>query len=306
MTVDLNTNQAERCTQASRRAHDATEGDMRSDQINELVTAMAKAQVEFEPVVRSLEADFRTKQNVRIRYRYADLAKLLEAVRQPLANHGVWLTQTYGTGIFQAQPEAFSVTLYTTLFHSSGQWIVSTLPIQPLRKEGKELTPIEIGSYMTYMRKYAACAILGIAPEDDDGQAASGIVTEIIAGGKQPPGESTGKAPPPTPTERVDKITRAIRLAGGQGMKVFDELAAEIEKLPIAVMPGERKKLGDSLTAARVAEFDRGLQAMAADDTETLDVAEAHARSDRYDADTQQMLLDEVAKKRGEATNPPS
>jgi len=57
----------------------------------------------------------------------------------------------------------------TSLLHSSGQWMRSSLLVQP-----KDDTPQAMGSALTYARRYALTAIVGVAQVDDDGNAASG------------------------------------------------------------------------------------------------------------------------------------
>jgi hypothetical protein len=57
----------------------------------------------------------------------------------------------------------------TTLFHSSGQWIESKLPVIP-----RDASPQGMGSALTYGRRYGLCPLIGIAQADDDGNASSG------------------------------------------------------------------------------------------------------------------------------------
>jgi hypothetical protein len=54
------------------------------------------------------------------------------------------------------------------LMHSSGEWISGVLEIKPVKTD-----PQGIGSALTYARRYGLMAMIGIAPEDDDGNAAS-------------------------------------------------------------------------------------------------------------------------------------
>jgi|GEM_PF-6923538 len=119
---------------------------------NEVITALGRAQSAM-PVV-GFDAV-----NPHFRNRYATLAHVLATVRPVLAANGLTLTQV-GTS---------SGTLITLVAHTSGQWISSELPIIA-DKQG----PQPFGSAMSYARRYGVCAILGIAPEeDDDGQGAT-------------------------------------------------------------------------------------------------------------------------------------
>lgn len=121
---------------------------MQSDQINDLSAALASAQ----GAMRS--ATF-NRINPHFKNRYADLAAVWDAIRDPLSKNGLSITQTmgpYGEGFY----------LFTTLRHASGQWVQS---LQPLPLAAK---PQEFGSALTYARRYSLCAIIGIAAEDDD------------------------------------------------------------------------------------------------------------------------------------------
>jgi hypothetical protein len=65
------------------------------------------------------------------------------------------------------QPKSWYLTLRTELLHTPGQWIASEFPlVAPLDR------PQILGSAITYARRYSICALLGLAAEDDDGQAA--------------------------------------------------------------------------------------------------------------------------------------
>ena len=94
-------------------------------------------------------------------YTYADLAQVLELSRPLLAAHELSLTQLPTT-----KSEGF-IGIESILLHSSGEWISSfyELPIEGAAKMSKAQA---CGSVITYMRRYALAAILGIAQTDDD------------------------------------------------------------------------------------------------------------------------------------------
>jgi hypothetical protein len=118
---------------------------------------------------------------------YADLATILNTVREPLAKHGLSVTQT-------TRLEGGEVVLVTTLWHSSGGSIVGEYPVIPQRKD-----PQGYGSAMTYARRYTLAAILGIAQEDDDGQAASTPPKSQPKATKRPPAPKAAPVADPTP-----------------------------------------------------------------------------------------------------------
>lgn len=146
-----------------------------SENIADLAAALAKAQGAFPAVDKGKVADAGTYS-----YAYADLADILQAVRKPLSDNGLAIIQPVVD-----TPE--QVVLVTRLLHASGQWIESTYPVEMYEK------PQETGSALTYARRYAITALLGIAAEeDDDGAAAQ-------KGTKRPPAapKKSGVTAPP-------------------------------------------------------------------------------------------------------------
>lgn len=128
-----------------------------SEQINELAAALAKAQAAIQPASKD-------KTNPAFRSRYADLASVWDACRAALAENGLSVVQ------IPTDAGEGRIGLITTLLHSSGQWI-SGLLVLPLVKND----PQGAGSALTYARRYALSAMVGVvADEDDDGNSASG------------------------------------------------------------------------------------------------------------------------------------
>lgn len=125
----------------------------RSEEINELATAMALAQGEIE----GAEKD---RQNTHFGSRYADLGSVWRACRGALSKHGLAVIQLPRTVY---SPEGVSVDVETLLTHKTGQWLseVLNVPVSNGNAQG-------IGSTITYARRYALAAMVGVAPEDDD------------------------------------------------------------------------------------------------------------------------------------------
>lgn len=129
----------------------------KSDTIIELAKALAKAQGQISPALKDSE-------NPHFRSKYADLSSVWAACRKPLTDNGLSVVQMPVDA-----PTPGSVALTTLLLHSSGEYISSTVSA-PLTKQDAQ----GIGSALTYLRRYALSAIIGVvADDDDDGNAAS-------------------------------------------------------------------------------------------------------------------------------------
>jgi hypothetical protein len=121
---------------------------MESEQTNELNAALAKAQA----VMKAAPFD---KVNPHFKSKYATLASVVETIRKPLADNGLSYTQT--TVILDT-----GFVLLTKLRHTSGQWIASEYPLRT------GLKPQEMGSELTYARRYSLSSIVCIAADEDD------------------------------------------------------------------------------------------------------------------------------------------
>ncbi len=131
----------------------------RSDSVVELVTALSK----FQGAVKSVP---KTSSNPFFHSKYADLDAVWEMCRQPLTDNGLALVQT--TAVIEGKTY-----LETTLYHTSGQHITGRYPIFPMRQvQGQGWSssddPQSIGSALTYARRYAMSAMLGISADEDD------------------------------------------------------------------------------------------------------------------------------------------
>jgi hypothetical protein len=128
---------------------------MQSEQINELAAAMAKVQSKLTGAVKDSANPF-------FKSKYADLNSCWDACRKVLTDNGLAVIQT-------TDVNDFGPVLLTTLMHTSGQWIRGALPIK-----AKDDGPQAQGSGITYARRYALAAIVGLVQVDDDAEAAQG------------------------------------------------------------------------------------------------------------------------------------
>jgi len=143
-----------------------------SENIAALSAALALAQGKIEGAVKG-------KENPHFKSKYADLSAVWEACRDALTANGLAVIQSPGP-IAEGRLE-----MTTMLVHSSGEWIRGALTI-PLGKVDAQA----YGSAVTYARRYALAAFVGVSPEDDDGNAAAKAAPKPPAFGPRP-------APPP-------------------------------------------------------------------------------------------------------------
>lgn len=136
----------------------------KSELIGDLALAMSKAQGEMAGAKKDSKGNYG---------KFADLASVWEAARASLSKNDLAVIQT-------TIPNSEGISVVTTLMHKTGQWISGELFLPALKKD-----PQGFGGAMTYCRRYALAAILGIAPEDDDGQGATDKMKQGAA--KQPP-----------------------------------------------------------------------------------------------------------------------
>ena len=133
--------------------------------------------------------------------KYATLNSVMEACRPALLKHGIWFTQ-----LPLPAPEELAqdhIALLTKLTHAeSGQW-QSCLTIVPLPKPD----PQGMGSAITYARRYALTAMLGIVTEDDDGEAAK---YDPQNGSKMPPRSRMPVNAPQTQSQPRNEQTQAV------------------------------------------------------------------------------------------------
>ena len=132
-----------------------------SPSIASLAAALAKAQAELVNPEKSLVATISSghRGGPEQSFRYAPLSSGLDIVRKTLGQHEIATVQT--TAIDQA---AGLVNLTTVLAHSSGEWIASDWPVCAIADTA---TPHRMGAALTYARRYALFALVGIAGEDD-------------------------------------------------------------------------------------------------------------------------------------------
>lgn len=179
-----------------------------------LAAALAKAQAAFPPITRDKTVTVQTRQKPdgsgggSYTFKYAPLDSILNATRKPLSDNGLAVLQLLDEDV-----------LVTSLLHSSGAILSGRTPIPAA--EGIQA----YGSAITYLRRYAIQALLGIAAEeDDDGNAAAG--NRATFGGRSDSAVYSSTNPPPAPpdpmrdgligtAEKTDKMTGDYSIRNG-------------------------------------------------------------------------------------------
>ena len=153
-----------------------------SETIGKLATALADVQKNLRPAVINA-------QNPHLHNKYADLNSIMSSCRDLLADNGLSFVQLPTATPIELGP---GVGLTTMLMHDSGEWLQDTfyLPVNP--QKGVSL-PQVTGSIITYARRYALAAMLGIVTDEDtDGYQ------------KQNGQGTTKKKPPPKVVQKVN------------------------------------------------------------------------------------------------------
>ncbi len=144
--------------------------------------AFVKAQKEFAPALKS-------SSNPHFKSKYADLAACVEAVIDALNNNGIAMIQ-------RTHDDERGVTVETVFIHESGECLEGGRLHVPAAKQD----PQGYGSALTYARRYSLMAACGIAPEDDDGNAASQPRKQAA---NQAPQQAQGKQAGPEPDAEI-------------------------------------------------------------------------------------------------------
>jgi len=136
-----------------------------SDDISEITTAIVSAKQAYTAIEKNKTVKVTTKSGGSYTFDYADLECVFNGINMAMFENELTITQLVNFD-----------SLVTILSHSSGQWLRSFTPLVR-----GNLSAQEYGSEITYMKRYAICAIAGVtAEDDDDGNAASGNQSEKI------------------------------------------------------------------------------------------------------------------------------
>lgn len=168
-----------------------------SDDITELAAALALAQGDLKAISKTGKSNYG---------KFVELGAALEHALPILSKQGLSITQ------MPIVTEDNTTHLVTMLLHKSGQWMKSTYPVRM-----QQTTPQGQGSAITYARRYALMAVVGIAGDDDDGQAGTeGSTPETRRPATAPrPGQVSTKDPLVGPT-KIGMLMVQAKFASGK------------------------------------------------------------------------------------------
>ena len=192
---------------------------LQSEQLNELAAALAKAQGEMSAASKDSANPF-------FKSKYADLSSVWEACRLPLSKNGLSVSQPLG--LVGETGEKMALT--TLLMHSSGQWVASTMVLPSCPK------PQELGSVITYYRRYALAALVGVYQADDDAELAQRGVEKQKQDHSAPVSSLIGE---PQPKKKIseEQCAKLDYLLDQIDSPVFEEeLAIHLKTLKVTSM----------------------------------------------------------------------
>lgn len=178
-----------------------------------IATAFVAAKRAFGPALK-------TSLNPHLKNKYAGLGECLEAVDEALLANGIALMQ-------ETSEDPTGITIETVFLHESGESLRCGRLHVPATKQDAQ----GYGSALTYARRYSLMTACGIAPEDDDGNAASKQQGQQPRQTQQPQqARNPQAAPAMSPSERAANMATGVAAGDAAGV------AAALAKLPEAEM----------------------------------------------------------------------
>lgn len=170
-----------------------------SDAVNDIAAALSKAQAAMKQPIKDRTVTVRSDKGS-YEFAYATLDSVIDAARVPLTENGLSFVQA--TDLVEGR-----LMLETTILHASGQWIRSSLPVP-----GKsDAMPQQLGSAISYARRYALSSLLGIvASEDDDANIAEGNDMKSRRGAAKGREREQGSAPVERPRQNIAANKAAV------------------------------------------------------------------------------------------------
>lgn len=181
-----------------------------SEETDKLMPAVIKAWA-------GIEAASKNAVNPHLKNHYADLASLMDAIKPAMTENSLAVFQP----VSPVEGEMPGAAVETYIIHSSGQWMMSQFAMR-----STDSKPQAIGATITYLRRYALGAMLGMVSEvDDDGNAGSGV--------SQPRQQTPRNTRPVNPVDVQVSTHKATVAESGQ--KSDTELARDLRNKVIEV-----------------------------------------------------------------------
>lgn len=191
-----------------------------SEQIDQLAAALAKVQAQLKPAIRDSANPF-------FKSKYADLGAVWDACRDALAANGCSVLQFPGFADGTAL-------LTTVLVHTSGQWMQGTAGAPLVKADAQG-----VGSCISYLRRYALAAVVGVVTEDDDGEGA--VRGKQSAGsGRSSAGKPKELPDAPRPVQSLDERPKQLT---PEPKAPWDELTVNRD-MPCPLDPKQRPVSG--------------------------------------------------------------
>lgn len=179
----------------------------KSENITNLASALLKAQKDIGIAIKDAK-------NPYFKSSYADLKTVIDAVKEPLNNHGIAFLQMVNTN------GGDMPVIETMLLHESGQYLLSNTPVFC----AKPNDPQAFGSGVTYSKRYALQAILGLPTADDDAEGAMNRTN-----GK--PKQQAAKAPEPSVSTKSTHLSGQSFITSKQSPQIIlEDVTPVLEK----------------------------------------------------------------------------
>lgn len=193
-----------------------------SESIKELAAALCNVQANIAPAKFNAVNPF-------FKSRYADLNSVYEACRGLMTENGLALVQFPSIPPIEIGP---AIALTSRLMHESGEWLEDTM-VMPLAKT----TAQDYGSGLTYARRYALSAIIGIVSDEDDDGNQSEPITDgqkkaLHAAGNAVYGDAWDDKRPELVEAITKKRTRSSNgLSSAEASKLIEGINAKADKV---------------------------------------------------------------------------
>lgn len=206
--------------------------EYQSQEIGELAKALSAAQGMMDAARKDSKGNYG---------KYTTISSILEVVKDALSKNGLAVVQA------PMPCESGSISLRTTLMHTSGQWIASQLNMK-----AENVSPQKIGSVITYARRYALAALLGVGQEDDDAQAVQDeYERQARKAQKQRVQQTRQQAAESNPDAPTPEMFRALMATlTERGCKEREEYLAELSEFF-----GKEVKSSKELTRTEISEY---------------------------------------------------